>query len=61
MKYPKPMMKTAELREMGFSDIQLRAAAMHPLAYHYLIKTPCGKRFKWDTEQFEKYRRQVMR
>lgn len=61
MKYPKPLMKTSELREMGFSDRQLRQAAAHHLAYHYLIKSPAGKRFKWDTDEFEKYRRSVLK
>lgn len=61
MVYPKALMTTKEMVAMGFSDRQMRAAARHPLAYHYLIKTPAGKRYRWDTEQFEKYRRSVMR
>lgn len=61
MEYPKPLMKTKEMRELGFSDRQLRQAAMHPLSYKYLIKTPAGKRFKWDTAEFEKYRSKILR
>ena len=61
MKYPKPLMTTKEMRAMGWSDMDLRIAARHKLAYHYLIMSPKGGKFKWDTDEFEKYRRNVLR
>ena len=61
MKYPKEVMTIKELKAMGFSEAQLRAA------FHSELNE--GKRYAWkmtdspkstiyfDTEEFEKIRR----
>lgn len=63
MKYPKAVMTIKELKAMGFSEAQLRAA------FHNKLNE--GKRYAWrisdspkstiyfDTEEFDKVRRFV--
>lgn len=55
MTYPKQVMKTSELLEMGFTYRYLMRMAHIP-GQRYATKLPGGMHFYWDTEKFEKER-----
>lgn len=55
MTYPKPVMTTSELIEMGFTKYYLDAMA-HIRGQTYATKVPGGKKLYWDTKKFERER-----
>lgn len=61
MIYPKPVMTITELAGLGFSKTQLYEAAHHRLSGRYVIKSPGGRKIRFDTAEFEKIRQVVMR
>lgn len=60
MIYPKPQMSITEMTRLGFSRTDLYAASKHTLAYHYITYSCGGGKIKFDTAEFEKYRKNVM-
>ena len=54
-------MSITELTKMGLSKNSLYQAAHHHLSYHYIVRTVGGGKILFDTEQFEKYKKYVLR
>lgn len=50
MIFPKPLMSISELRQMGFSDYELRKY-VHARGCP-VVKSPGGGKYKIDTEKF---------
>lgn len=61
MNYPKALMSVSELTKLGFSKADLYRAIHHRMAYKYIQATKGNGKFLFDTEQWEKCRKYVLR
>lgn len=57
----KEILTSRDLREMGFSREDIERIAHHHLSYHYLLKTPGGRKFKYRWKELEKRLGEVLR
>lgn len=61
MKYPKAIMSITELTKLGYSRTELLRAAHHHLAPRYIMTTSKKGKFLFDTAEWEKVRKFVLR
>lgn len=55
MQYPKAVMSVSELKQMGFSPVELRNQA-HISGQKFAWKTAGGGKILFDTEAYERWR-----
>lgn len=53
MNFPKKIMKSGELIEMGFTRPMLDQLA-HAEGQTYAFRTPGGRAYRWDTEKLQR-------